>query len=195
MRLIIATLFALSLSVSAFATKKTPNKDESTVLLEKVGEKKVQLRFLEIPSGKVMVRIKNGQSGVIFKDVITSDKYFAKNYDLSALAEGDYKVEVISSKGGTLGDMEVSLGAEKAKSDYFTKLKVVDDRHIALLIKANDGSKKVVRILDKGNVIFEEAFVGNKFGKLFKFEKVKSLEDLTFEVRDEAGHGEYISAL
>ncbi|QDH79045.1 hypothetical protein FKX85_08340 [Echinicola soli] len=194
MRLIIATLVAFCISVSTFA-KTGSDLDEKTVTIEKVGDKKVELKFMAVPSGKVLVRIKDENSTVIFKDIISSDKLFAKKYDLTALADGEYHFEVFTPEQGTIQNKDLFVGTKREKVDYFTKVKVLDDSNIAFLVKSSDDSKKFVRIIDQGNVIFEETFEGDKFGKVFKFEKVASLDDLVFEVRNEAGDGEYISAL
>ncbi|MBD8489836.1 hypothetical protein IFO69_13845 [Echinicola sp. CAU 1574] len=194
MRLIIATLVALSISVSTFA-KTGSDLDEKTVKIEKVGDKKVQLKFLAVPSGKVLLRIKDENSSVIFKDIISSDKLFAKKYDLSALADGEYNFEVFTPEQGTIQNKDLFVGATAAKADFFTKVKVLDDNNIAFLVKSSGESRKFVRILDQGNVIFEQEIAGNKFGKVFKFEKVASLDNLVFEVRNEEGQGKYISAL
>ncbi|GGZ34174.1 hypothetical protein GCM10007049_29380 [Echinicola pacifica] len=194
MRLIIATLVAFCISVSTFA-KTGSDLDEKTVKFEKVGDKKVELKFMAVPSGKVLVRIKDENSSVIYKDIISSDKLFAKKYDLSALKDGEYNFEVFTPEQGTIQNTNLFVGAKKSKADYFTKVKVLDENNIAFLVKASDDSKKYVRIIDNGNVIFEDSFVGEKFGKVFKFEKVSSLKDLVFEVRNEDGQGEYISAL
>ncbi|WP_200975695.1 hypothetical protein [Echinicola sp. 20G] len=201
MRLIIATMMALCISLSATArtaghTDLEKEEKEAKAVLEKIGDKKVQLKFLTEPSGKVMVRIKNSHKGVIYKEIIKSDKEFKKNYDLSALAEGDYEIEVFTRDQGTINNFEVTLGKEKsAGSNYFTKVKVIDEKNVALLVKSRGEDKKYIRIMDKGHVIFEDSFEGNKYGKLFKFEKVASLDDLVFEVRDEDGDGKYLSAL
>ncbi|MBD8489835.1 hypothetical protein IFO69_13840 [Echinicola sp. CAU 1574] len=201
MRLIIATMMALCISLNATArtaghTDLKKEEKEAKVVLEKIGDKKVQLKFLTEPSGNVLVRIKNSHKGVIYKEVIKTGKEFKKNYDLSALAEGDYEIEVFTREQGTINNFEVTLGKEKsAGSNYFTKVKVIDNKNVALLVKSKGDDKKYIRILDKGHVIFEDSFEGNKYGKLFKFEKVASLDDLVFEVRDEDGDGKYLSAL
>jgi len=194
MRLIITSLVAFCISVSTFAKTGT-GLDEKTVKLEKVGDKKVELKFLAVPSSKVLLRIKDENSAVIFKDIISSDKLFAKKYDLSALADGEYKFEVFTPEEGTIQDKNLFVGAKKADAAFFTKVKVLDDKNVAFLVKSSDDAKKYVRILDQGNVIFEDSFEGGKFGKVFKFEKLKSLDELVFEVRNEEGDGEYISAL
>lgn len=201
MRLIIVTLLALNISFSATAvtaghTDLKKEEKEAKAVLEKIGDKKVQLKFLTEPKGNILVRIKDADSGVIFKEIIKTEKEFKKNYDLSALAEGDYEFEVFTRQDGTINNFEITLGEEKsAGSNYFTKVKVIDAKKVALLVKAQGANKKYVRILDDGHVIFEDTFEGNKYGKLFTFERVASLDDLVFEVRDEKGVGEYLSAL
>ncbi|GAB3651925.1 hypothetical protein GCM10028791_21200 [Echinicola sediminis] len=194
MRLIIATLVAFCISVSAFAKTGT-GLDEKTVKLEKVGDKKIELKFLAVPNSKVLLRIKDENKSVIFKDIISSDKLFAKKYDLSALADGEYQFEVFTPEEGTIQDKNLFVGQKRESADFFTKVKVLDDKNIAFLVKSTDETKKYVRIMDQGSVIFEDSFEGNKFGRVFKFEKVASLEGLVFEVRNEAGDGEYVSAL
>ena len=194
MRLIIATLVAFCISVSTFA-KTGSDLDEKTVKIEKVGDKKVELKFMAVPTGKVLVRIKDQNSTVIYKDIISSDKLFAKKYDLTALEDGEYNFEVFTPEQGTIQNKDLFVGTKRVKADYFTKVKVLDENNVAFLLKSSDDSKKFVRIIDQGHVIFEETFEGDKFGKVFKFEKVASLDDLVFEVRNESGDGEYISAL
>lgn len=192
MRLIIASLLALSISVSTFAKSDL---DDKVVKIEKIADKKVEVKFLAVPNSKVLVRIKDENSSVIYKDIISSDKLFAKKYDLTALADGDYKIEVFTPEQGTLQNKDVFVGTKKSKVDYFTKVKVLGDDNVAVLVKSTDEAKKFVRIIEDGNVIFESSFEGNKFGKIFKFEKVTSVDNLVFEVRNESGEGEYFSAL
>ncbi|GAB3651929.1 hypothetical protein GCM10028791_21210 [Echinicola sediminis] len=201
MRLIIATLMALCTTLTATAhtaghsdLEKEKEKKE-TVVLEKIGDKKVQLKFMAEPHGKVLVRIKDANSSVIFKEIIKTEKEFKKNYDLAALAEGDYKFEVFTKEQGA-ENFSLSLGEKKtAGSNYFTKVKMLDGERVALLIKADGDAKKYIRVMDNGHVIFEDSFEGKSYGKLFKFIKVTSLEDLVFEVKAEKGDARYLSAL
>ncbi|UCS95074.1 hypothetical protein KZP23_08705 [Echinicola marina] len=192
MRLIIASLLALCISVSTFAKSDL---DDKVVKIEKIADKKVEVKFLAVPSSKVLVRIKDENSSVVYKDIISSEKFFAKKYDLTALAEGDYKIEVFTPEQGTLQNMDVFVGAKKEQVDYFTKVKVLGDDNVAVLVKSTDDAKKTVRIFDNGNVIFESSYEGSKFGKVFKFEKVTSIDNLVFEVSNENGQGKYFSAL
>ncbi|WP_186756055.1 hypothetical protein [Echinicola salinicaeni] len=192
MRLIIASLLALCVSVSTFAKSDL---DDKVVKIEKIADKKVEVKFLAVPNSKVLVRIKDENSSIVYKDIISSNKFFAKKYDLTALADGDYKIEVFTPEQGTLQNKDVFVGVEEAKVDYFTKVKVLGDDNVAVLVKSNDEAKKTVRIFDNGNMIFESTYDGNKFGKVFKFEKVTSVDNLVFEVSNENGQGKYFSAL
>ncbi|MDN3668708.1 hypothetical protein QWY93_05135 [Echinicola jeungdonensis] len=115
---------------------------------------------------------------------------------MSALEEGYYGFEVYSKEYGTIENFKVNLDEKKKEtSKYFTKVKVMDDLKVALLVKSFDASKKYVLILDKGHVIYKDTFEGTKYGKLFKIKKVRSLDDLVFEVRDDYGYGKYLSVL
>ncbi len=193
MRLIIATFAALCLAVGVQANPITVTLDNPNVAVEKVGDKKIQLKLFEIPEGKVLVTFKNNQR-VIFKDVIESGQFTKKNYDLNYLENGDYSVEVSSTGYGILENFDLSLGTAAASKQYFAKTKVIDDNNIAFLVSTQDDVQKRIRIYHKGHLVHEEAFDGDTFGKVFKFERVHSLKDITFELSDEDGFGKYISA-
>ena len=87
MRLIIATIVALSVSFGSYVYAGTVNPDP-IVTLEKLGHSKFQLKYLTKPGGKVIVTIKNDQNSVVYKDVIEVEKLFYRNYDLTNLAMG-----------------------------------------------------------------------------------------------------------
>jgi hypothetical protein len=193
MRLIIASLTAICLSISAFAYSGPPDLDNPNVALEKIGEKKIQLTLLRIPEGRVVVTIKNAEKIVIFKDVIKSGIFTKKNYNLQALASGNYSVEIFSKKEGPLENFEISLPSEVPTPEYYAKIRFIDKDNIVFLVKSTNLSKKTVRVFHKNQKIFEEGFIGDSFGKVFKFENVASLKDLYFEVRDENGFGKYVS--
>ncbi|MFO7823163.1 MAG: hypothetical protein R6V72_04435 [Cyclobacterium sp.] len=192
MRLIIVTLLVLSLSASAFATAPVEN---PIVTLEKVGENKFQLKYMGIPEGKITVAIKNDNNRVIFRDVIESEKVFFKNYDLNKLDLGNYQVEVFTAESGKLEDFDVFLGPKSVEKTYFAKVQVLDNQTLAFVLKNLDGTEKKLEIFDNGKLVFEEPIVGDTFGKKFKFEKIGSLQNISFKVSDKSGFGNYISAL
>ncbi|HLW20302.1 MAG TPA: hypothetical protein VKX33_08265 [Cyclobacteriaceae bacterium] len=194
MRLIIATLTALCLSIGAQASSITRDLDNPNVVLEELGDKKIQLKLLEIPEGKVLVTFKNKQRNVIFKDVITSGKFTKKNYDLNSLASGEYSVEVYSKEHGTLENFELSLESSATASPFYSKTKVVNDNDLAFLVKTLDDTEKTIKVFHKGRMVHQEEFTGTTFGKVFKFEKVSSLKDIHFEVTNKNGYGRYVSS-
>ncbi len=194
MRLIIATLTALCLAVGAQANPITFNLDNPNVAVEKLGDKKIQLKLFEIPEGKILVTFKNNSHRVIFKDVIESGQFTKKNYDLNYLENGDYSVEIFSKEHGVLENFDLSLGSAAASKQYFAKTKVIDENNIAFLVKTLDDAEKKVRIYQNGQLVHEESFKGDTFGKIFKFERVRSLEEISFEVSNEDGFGRYVSA-
>lgn len=194
MRLIIVTLAALCLSIGVQANPITAHLDNPNVVVEELDGRKIQLRLLEIPEGRVLVTFKNQTRGIIFKDVIESGKFTKKNYDLNHLANGDYSVEIFSKEHGVLENVDISLGAETSANEYFAKTKVVDGNNIAFLVKTTDEVEKTVRIYHNGQVVHEEAFTGDTFGKVFKFKQVRSLKDISFEISNNSGIGKYVSA-
>ncbi len=129
MRLVIVSLVALCISGSVFACKTGPTdldkekEKKSALLLEKVGERKLQLRSLSDPNEEVLVKIKDGQSKVLFEDVIKADEVFRKNYDMSALAEGAYEIEVSTKKQGTFDNFKVLLGERREKTKFLAQEK------------------------------------------------------------------------
>lgn len=192
MRLIIATLLAFIISSTVFAT--APMENPPIVTLEKIGEKRFQLKYLEIPEGKVTVAFKDETNRIIYRDVIESDKVFFKNYDLKRLDLGTYQVQVFSDESGKLSDFDVFLGPESIEKSYFAKVTKLDNQSLAVVVKNLDETKMNLEIFDKGNLVYEAPITGEAFGKKFSFKNVASLNDITIKVSDRNGFGNYLSA-
>jgi hypothetical protein len=192
MRLIIATFLALSISFSSYATSG-PGRDNPIVTLEKVGEAKYQLKYLTKPEGKVTVKIKNEKNHIVYRDVISSDKLFFKNYDLKNLGFGSYQFEILETESGRHEDFEVNLAPNHKSSRYHVNKRILDRKSIAILVSNLDETEKTLKIFDKGIVIHEESFSGRDFGKKFTFENLVDLKNITFEIKDKEGFSRYIS--
>jgi len=193
MRLIIATIVALSVSFGSYVYAGTENVDP-IVTLEKLGDSKFQLKYMTKPVGKVIVSIKNEQNAIVYKDVIDAEKLFYRNYDLTNLAIGTYRLEVSEPKGNTLKDFEVDLTPTQRQSTFVADTKVLDDKTIVLLVTNLDQSEKTVRIYEGHELIHEEKFDEASFGKRFTFKNLNSLENVSFEILESDGFGKYISA-
>ncbi len=193
MRLIIATILALSISFSSYATSG-PDRDNPIVTLEKVGEAKYQLKYLTKPEGKVTVNIKNEKNRIVYRDVISSEKLFFKNYDLKNLGFGSYQFEILETESGRSEDFEVSLVPHQKSSRFHVNKRILDKNSIAILVSNLDETEKTLKIFDRGKVIHEESFSSRDFGKKFTFEKQKDLKNITFEFKDKEGFSKYISA-
>ncbi|MDN3668704.1 hypothetical protein QWY93_05115 [Echinicola jeungdonensis] len=124
MRLVIATLVVLCISGSVFACKTGPTdlgkekEKKPTLLIEKVGKRKLQLRSISDLDEEILVKVKDGKSKVLYKEVIKGDKIFRKNFDMSALAEGAYEIEVSTKKQGMLDNFKVLLGERRKETKY-----------------------------------------------------------------------------
>ena len=193
MRLIIATIVALSVSFGSYVYAGTENGDP-LVTLEKLGDSKFQLKYMTQPVGKVIVSIKNEQNAVVYKDVIDAEKLFYRNYDLTNLAVGTYHLEVSEPNGKTFKAFDVDLTPTQRKSTYVADTKVLDNKTIALLVRNLDQTEKTVRIYEGYELIHEEKFDEETFGKRFTFKNLNSLKNVSFEIVESDGFGKYISA-
>lgn len=191
MRLIIATILAFTLTSTVFATAPVEN---PIVTLEKVGENKFQLKYMEIPEGKVTVAIKDKSNRIIFRDVIEAEKVFYKNYNLNKLDIGKYQLEVFNGKDGKLSDFDIVLGDQKEEKTFYAKMMEVDDKTLALTMSNLNGKEKTLEIYDNGSLIHEEAITGLTFGKKFKFSNLESLKNIDIKIVEGNGVGKYIFA-
>jgi hypothetical protein len=193
MRLIIATIVALSISLGSYVYAGTVNADP-IVTLEKLGEGKFQLKYMTIPVGKVLVSIKNDKHSIVFKDVIDVEKLFYRNYDLTNLEVGIYHLEVSELNGNKLKGFKVDLTPAQRKSNFLADTKVLDKNTIALLVNNLDKTEKTVRIYEGYELIHEEKFDEAVFGKRFTFKNINSLTNVSFQIIESDGFGSYISA-
>lgn len=169
--------------------------DQPELRLEKMGDKKYQLNYMEIPSGKLTVIIRDNSSRIIYRDVIFAEKFFSKNYDLSNLDLGEYQFEVMDEQFIKLMDEQIQLTPKTAKSLPVAKVEILDEDRLAIFMNNKDDLVRTLKIFDDGKLIYEEAIKGEDFKKKFKFENVKSLTTLTIQVSDAAGNTQYISTL
>ncbi|AEL24586.1 hypothetical protein [Cyclobacterium marinum] len=191
MRLIIATILAFTITSSVFATAPVEN---PIVTLEKVGDNKFQLKYMEIPEGKVTVAIKDKSNRIIFRDVIEAEKVFYKNYNLNKLDIGKYQLEVFNGKDGKLSGFDIVLGDQKEEKTFYAKMMEVDDKTLALTMSNLNGKEKTLEIYDNGSLIHEEAITGLTFGKKFKFTNLESLKNIDIKIVEGNGVGKYIFA-
>jgi hypothetical protein len=189
MRLIIATILAFTLTTTVFATAPVEN---PIVTLEKVGDNKFQLKYLEIPEGKVTVAIKDKTNRIIFRDVIDAEKVFYKNYNLNKLDIGSYHLEVFHGKDGKLSDFDIVLDSHKVEKTFFARMIAVDDKTLALSMSNLNGVDKTLEIYDNGNLIHEEAITGLTFGKKFKFKNLESMKSIDVKIVEANGEGKFI---
>ncbi|HSI75068.1 MAG TPA: hypothetical protein VK957_04220, partial [Lunatimonas sp.] len=131
---------------------------------------------------------------VVYKDVIDAEKLFYRNYDLTNLAVGTYHLEVSEPNGKTFKAFDVDLTPTQRKSTYVADTKVLDNKTIALLVRNLDQTEKTVRIYEGYELIHEEKFDEETFGKRFTFKNLNSLKNVSFEIVESDGFGKYISA-
>ncbi|MEP4376707.1 MAG: hypothetical protein ABJ333_16785, partial [Algoriphagus sp.] len=94
MKKLFTLLFVAGIAAGAFAKS-----EETTVLIRKTETTKVAISFNEAPQGTVIVKITDSEDRLVMRDRISKEEAFAKKYDLKALPQGNYSVEVTDESG------------------------------------------------------------------------------------------------
>ena len=94
MKKLFYTLFVAGIAAGAFAQN-----EGKSVQIRQTETAKVAVAFNAVPQGIVIVKITDNQDRLIMRDRITKTEAFAKKYDLNALPEGNYEVEVMDQSG------------------------------------------------------------------------------------------------
>jgi hypothetical protein len=169
--------------------------DQPLIKLEKVAEKKYQLSYMKLPTGKLTVSIRAENGRIIYRDVIFAEKFFSKNYDLTHLELGNYHFEVKDAQSEKLMAQEIHLLPETDKSTQLVSVEVLGEDRLAIFMDNAEGLVRTLKIFDELGLIYEEAVTSEEFAKKFKFENVDSISKLTIQVSDSNGDVQYISSL
>ncbi|MES2731042.1 MAG: hypothetical protein V4714_04810 [Bacteroidota bacterium] len=152
--------------------KKNPTKSSSRV--EVVATTKAAIYRVSYSSekeGTVKVNIYDAQSNLLYTDYLRNAKKFDKSYDFTGLAEGEYKIEVISVEGKTLQTIyhgiakEADLTASVASLDQAGKY--------TLKVQRKQMAPVVVNIYDSNNQLIyqDEITVDQNFTRVYDFTK------------------------
>lgn len=184
-------LFTL-LFVAGIAAGATAQTGES-VMIRKTDESKMAISFLETPKSTVFVKISDADNHLVYRDRIGSSEAFSKKYDLSALPEGSYSVEV-SDNTGLISSSTVENFIEEKPVVYSRVSKVAKNTY-RLLVSKLDQKDVEIMIFDGGNLIHTEK-VENPQGmhKIFTIEQPSS-GGISFKVKTSSGFESFVSSL
>lgn len=188
MKKLFTLLFVAGIATGAFA------KSEGTsVLIRKTETTKVAVSFNEAPQGTVIVRITDSEDRLILRDRINKDVAFAKKYDLKALPQGSYSVEVMDASGVLRTATFDNYVAETPA--VFSRVSPMGDNKYRLLVSNLDAKDIEVMIYDGDHLIHTEK-IDNPQGlhKIYSIESVSGA-GINFKVKTASGFEGYVTSL
>lgn len=187
MKKLFTLLFAAG--IAAGATAQTGE----SVTIRKTDESKMAISFPETPKSTVFVKISDADNHLVYRDRIGSSEAFSKKYDLSALPEGSYSIEV-SDNTGLISSSTIENFTEE-KPVVYSRVSKVKNNTYRLLVSKLDQKDVEIMIFDGGNLIHTEK-VENPQGmhKIFTIEQPSS-EGISFKVKTSSGFESFVSSL
>lgn len=188
MKKLFTLLFAAGIAAGAFAkTEKT------SVHIRQTETAKIAVAFNETPESTVIVKITDAEDRIILRDKITKTEAFAKKYDLNALPQGTYSVEVLDDSG-VLRTATIDTHESEAPA-VFSRVSAMGDNQYRLLV-SNLQAKDVEVLIFDGDELIHSEKIDNPQGlhKIYTIEKPSS-KGINFQVRTASGFQSYVASL
>ena len=188
MKKLFTLLFVAGIAAGAFAKTET-----TSVIIRKTETTKVAVSFNEAPQGTVIVKITDSEDRLILRDKINKDEAFAKKYDLKALPEGSYSVEVMD-QSGVLRTATFNNFVTESPS-VFSRVSPLGNNKYRLLVSNLDAKDIEVMIYDGENLIHTEK-IDNPQGlhKIYTIDN-QSGAGINFKVKTASGFEGYVTSL
>ncbi len=194
MKLIMASIVAIGVSVSAMANPIGSEDPKASVSLKKVEDSKIQLTYGAVPEGTVLVKIYDSRNFLIQNDRIAVKNAFTKKYDFSQMADEKFHMEVYD-QNGLVEKLALDFTEKKVEPVIYSKLEKVEGGKYKLLVNALLPSDLSVSIYENGRLVHEEQLKEVQgFQKLYVFSKLDPNSKLDFILRSEGGFSELIAA-
>lgn len=189
MKTLSKNLFILFLSVvtlfggSTFANTNTDDKngaDTKVVATEKFAYSlyaikeslKFRLNLENEDKTPVTVNVYDAQGKLAFSETIKWQTKVYRNYDLSALGKGIYKVEIID--GDFVATQEIGIGVNAKLGEFNAYIsKTLNEG--SLKIAYQNGDSEGVNIVlrdEKGNVVYDELSANEQYSRKFNLSKL-----------------------
>ncbi|MEP0711268.1 hypothetical protein [Algoriphagus sp.] len=188
MKKLFTLLFVAGIAAGAFAKS-----EETTVLIRKTETTKVAISFNEAPQGTVIVKITDSEDRLVMRDRISKEEAFAKKYDLKALPQGNYSVEV-TDESGVLRTASFNNFVTETPSVFSRVTEMGDDKY--RLLVSNMQSKEVEVLIFDGDKLIHTEKIDNPQGlhKIYTFNRV-SEAGISFKVKTASGFEGYVTSL
>ncbi len=193
MKLIMASILAFGVSVSAMANTTGSEDPKATVSLKRVDEGKIQLTYGSVPEGTVLVKIYDSKNFLIQNDRIAVKNAFTKKYDFSKLSDGKYHMEVYD-QDGLVEQLALDFTEKKTEPVIYSKLEKVGDDKYKLLINALLPSNISILIYEDDRLVHEEQLTDvTGFQKMYVFTRMDPNAKLEFYVKSNDGFNETLA--
>jgi flagellar hook assembly protein FlgD len=186
MKKLFTLLFAAGIATGAFATDQ-----DKVVSIRQTEAKKVAISYSAIPNGTVIVKITDSQERLVMRDKINKEEAFAKRYDLNALPEGTYQVEVTDESGVLRTASFDTFVAEKPA--VFSRVSKMGDNKYRLLVSNLEAKEVLVSIYDGDHLVYSER-IDNPQGLHKIYDIAKPSGNITFKVSTASGFESYVSS-
>jgi len=179
-------LFAAGIATGAFATDQ-----DNVVRIRQTEAKKVAVSYSATSNGPVIVKITDSEERLVMRDKINKEGAFVKRYDLNALPEGTYQVEVIDESGVIRTESFDTFVAEVPA--VFSRVSKLGDTKYRLLVSNLKSKEVLVTIYDDEHLIHTER-IDNPQGlhKVYDISKPSGI--ITFKVSTASGFESYVSS-
>jgi hypothetical protein len=189
MRVFIALILAIGISVNVNASQSGEDPVASPVSIRKVDQNKVQLRYTINPDGPVTVKIYDQNQTLVQKDRIVAKNPFAKYYDFSKVSPGNYNVEV-SGANHLVEHLAINVGSITADASplVYSKLEKVENNSYKLLVNSLFPADMSIMVFENDRLIYEENVDNvNGFQKLYKLAGISPTAKVEFFVKTNDG--------
>lgn len=186
MKKLFSLLFAAGIATGAFATDQ-----DKVVNIRQTEAKKVAVTYAAVPQGTVIVKITDSQDRLVMRDKINKEEAFAKRYDLNALPEGTYEVEVLDESGVIRTASFDTFVAETP--EVFSRVTKMGENKYRLLVSNLEAKEVSVSIFDGDQLIHSER-IDNPQGlhKIYDIDKPNG--NITFKVSTDGGFESYVTS-
>lgn len=186
MKKLFTLLFAAGIATGAFATDK-----DKVVSIRQTEAKKVAVSYSAVPQGTVIVKITDADNRLVMRDKINKEAAFAKRYDLNALPEGTYEVEVMD-ESGVLRTASFDTFVAEAPAVFSRVSKMADNKY-RLLVSNLEAKEVSVTIFDGDHMIHTER-IDNPQGLHKIYDIAQPNGNITFKVSTDSGFESYVSS-
>jgi hypothetical protein len=182
---ILTALLITVMSTMLLANDREKASDAKAIIRNSGKNAVYQLVYLSEVPGTVSVSILDAKGNTIMTDRVKNvEEGFMRPYNFSALAEGNYVIEVHDSKG--IVKVPFIHKVTKAVQPLQVKVKALPtDKKYQLIMVGSQEDVLQVNILDGTNTLVYTDYIdaNNSFSKVYDLTKVKA-NNFTFEIRN-----------